>query len=298
MAEPDNQQASPEADPSDEVELLEVFRNFITGSHILHYHGVVDAYGHMSLRNPNNPSTFYMSQNQAPALISSMSDIIEYNISDASPIDPDAAPGYSERCIHSEILKRFPAMNVVVHSHCADVLPFCITNVPLKACIHMAGFLDAEGVPVWDIANAYERGETQDLLVRNTRLGASLAAQFSGDRGFPRHKPAYTVVLMRGHGFTTAGRSIEEAVYQSIYTKEAAKAQMSALALNQGYFNGRVGQWSSGSGTAARAGQVAALSAREAVDAWEMNCATVKRPWGLWVREVECVKLYRNECAT
>lgn len=115
----------------------------ITSSHILHNHDVVDAYGHISVRNPDNPKTFFMSRNMPPALMTTASDIVEYNIDDASPVEKDAPKGFGERCIHSEILKKFPGINAVVHAHAPAVLPFSITGVPLRPAIHMAGFLGA-----------------------------------------------------------------------------------------------------------------------------------------------------------
>ena len=102
---------------------------------------IVDAYGHISVRNPDNQSTFFMSYDIAPALISSREDLVEYKVEDAEPLDTKAKQGYRERHIHSEVLKRFPSVNSVIHSHSADVLPYCINEVPLKPAIHMAGFL-------------------------------------------------------------------------------------------------------------------------------------------------------------
>jgi ribulose-5-phosphate 4-epimerase/fuculose-1-phosphate aldolase len=113
----------------------------ITSSHILHNHGIFDAYGHVSVRNPDNLDHFLMPRNTPPALISSVDDIVEYKIEDASPVEKDAPAGYGERCIHSEIYKKFPGVNAVLHCHATDVLPFTISEVPLKACIHTAGFL-------------------------------------------------------------------------------------------------------------------------------------------------------------
>jgi ribulose-5-phosphate 4-epimerase/fuculose-1-phosphate aldolase len=122
--------------------LDDLFWGLITSSHILHYHGILDAYGHVSVRNPDDPNSFFMPMNMAPALLSSADHIVEYKVEDASPADKDEKRmGYSERCIHSEVYKKFPSINAVAHSHCGDVLPFTITGVPLKASIHMAGFL-------------------------------------------------------------------------------------------------------------------------------------------------------------
>ena len=116
-------------------------KDLITANHILHNHHVLDAYGHISLRNPTNPHTFFLSYSVAPALISSPSDIVEYNVEDASPVQDGVSEGYLERCIHSEIFKKYPGVNSVVHSHSDAVLPYCISGVELKACFHMAGFL-------------------------------------------------------------------------------------------------------------------------------------------------------------
>lgn len=118
----------------------ETLHDLITANHILHYHNVLDAYGHISVRNPTNPSRFFLSYSLAPALISSTTDLIEYHISDASPVN-STAKGYSERFIHSEILKQYPSINSVVHSHSEAVLPYTVSGVPLQAAFHMAGFL-------------------------------------------------------------------------------------------------------------------------------------------------------------
>jgi len=101
---------------------------------------------------------------------------VEYKIEDASPVKENAKPGFAERCIHSEIYKKFPNVNAVVHSHSRDVLPYCITDVPLKPTIHMGGFLGSAATPVWDIKSAYSSSndERHDLLVRTTAQGQSL----------------------------------------------------------------------------------------------------------------------------
>jgi hypothetical protein len=113
----------------------------ITGLHILHYNGVLDAYGHVSVRNPNNGSNFFMSRNLAPALVANSSDLVEYYVEDAAPVDPNAPGGFLERYIHSELYKRFPNINSVVHSHSPQVVPYTFSGVPLRPTLHMAGFL-------------------------------------------------------------------------------------------------------------------------------------------------------------
>jgi ribulose-5-phosphate 4-epimerase/fuculose-1-phosphate aldolase len=125
----------------EKIGLEDLFNGLVTASHILHYHDVLDAYGHISVRSPDNHATFWMPCNMPPALVSTPDDLVEYNVEGSTPIEKDAKPGYLERYIHSEIYKRFPAINSVVHSHCSDVLPYCVSGVPLRATIHMAGFL-------------------------------------------------------------------------------------------------------------------------------------------------------------
>jgi ribulose-5-phosphate 4-epimerase/fuculose-1-phosphate aldolase len=123
------------------VNLTAVLSTLITANHILHYHKVLDAYGHVSVRNPIVNSTFFLAANIAPALVSSPADLVEYYVSNASSVDPNAPPGYIERYIHSEILKRFPDINCVIHSHSEIVLPFTVVNILVQPAIHMAGFL-------------------------------------------------------------------------------------------------------------------------------------------------------------
>lgn len=113
----------------------------ITANHILHYNKVVDAYGHISFRDPSDASIFIMSGDKAPALVASPADLIQYWVKDSSPVDPKAKKGYQERFIHSEIYKRFSEINSVVHSHSETVLPYTMSGVPMKPAFHIAGFL-------------------------------------------------------------------------------------------------------------------------------------------------------------
>lgn len=178
-------------------------------------------------------------------------------------------------------------------------------------------------VPVWDINSHYATGSKHDLLVRDTSLGASLAAAFkpATSAGFiyskvrsalpsqiggsqePDKEPNSSTVLMQGHGFTTIAHGIEEAVYQAIYTKEAAKAQTTALTIRNAHFGqiveGKIDVEGGGKIKSAKVkaeGDLKYLSEKEAHDAWESNQGTVQRPWALWCREVEVRPLYVNDC--
>ena len=122
-------------------DLSALHRKLITANHILHYHDVVDAYGHISVRHPNKPDVYIMCGYMAPGVVSSPADLIEYYVEDGATVDPKAKKGYSERFIHGEILKRFPDVKCVVHSHAEAVLNYVTSGVPLMPFFHMAGFL-------------------------------------------------------------------------------------------------------------------------------------------------------------
>ena len=108
---------------------LTTISQLLTANHILTYYNVLDALGHISVRNPDNSSTFFLAADKPPALVSSQADIVEYRISDAQPVDPSAPVGYVERYIHSEIMKRYPSVNSVVHSHSENVVPYTLIDV-------------------------------------------------------------------------------------------------------------------------------------------------------------------------
>jgi HCOMODA/2-hydroxy-3-carboxy-muconic semialdehyde decarboxylase len=155
-----------------------------TASRILARQGIVDAYGHVTVRSPANPSHFFMSRNLPPALATA-ADMVEYDL-DSQPVSPNAPPGFTERYIHGEIYRARPEVMAVVHFHAPDVIPFGVTAVPLRPIFHMAGFLGG-GVPIFEIR---ETGIATDMLIRNRQLGAALARTLG-------NKPA---ALMRGHG--------------------------------------------------------------------------------------------------
>ncbi|KAL2186812.1 hypothetical protein L209DRAFT_274785 [Thermothelomyces heterothallicus CBS 203.75] len=157
--------------------ITRLLATYIDALHILHYHEVLDGYGHLSVRNPYNPHTFFMMRQIAPALVSGPEDIGEYRIMDAEPVNPGAPGAPSERYIHSEVLKRYPGINVALHGHPEELIAYSISNVPLRPVIHMAPFLGKE-VPVFNITEHYLPNDTRDFLVRDQRLGSALAALF------------------------------------------------------------------------------------------------------------------------
>lgn len=175
--------------------------------------------------------------------------------------------GFSERYIHSEIYKLYPEAKSVVHSHALPVIPFTISSVPLAACFHMAGFLGT-GCPVWDFDTVYSESEQMDMLVRNNKLGASLAKTL-GEGSELKH----AVSLLRGHGMVVVAENIEMAVFKSIYTLQSAIVQQNAIGLG---------------------GSVKLYTKKEAEDTANTTGQGAVKPWPLWKRKVEDSTLYTN----
>ena len=232
--------------PSVDPALLE---DIVVGSRILADFGVVDGFGHVSARHPTNPNHFLMSRSLAPALVTA-DDIMEFDL-DGNPVDARGRTVFLERFIHAEIYRVRPDVMSVVHTHSPGVIPFSVSQVPLRAMFHNPSFL-AVGVPVWDIRKDF--GET-NMLVSNSAIGKSLAAAL-GD------KP---VVLMRGHGDVTVGPSVKMAVFRAYYTDVNAKLQAQALALG---------------------GEPNYLTPGEGVKADQTNFAVMDRIWNLWRMKV------------
>jgi ribulose-5-phosphate 4-epimerase/fuculose-1-phosphate aldolase len=192
-----------------------VMENLVAASRILADQGVVDAFGHVSIRHPGNPNRYLMSRAIAPALVTA-DDIMEFDL-DSNPVDQRGRGMFIERFIHGEIYKMRLDVNAVVHSHSPAVIPFGVTQIPMRPVMHTGSFLYV-GVPVWEIREA---GGATDMLVRTGALGKSLAETL-GD------KP---VALMRGHGDVVVGPTVQRAVIRAFYTEVNARLQTIALGL-------------------------------------------------------------------
>jgi ribulose-5-phosphate 4-epimerase/fuculose-1-phosphate aldolase len=201
--------------------------DLVTANRILNDRGVLDAYGHVSIRHPADPKRYLMAHAIAPGLVTA-DDIMEFDL-DSNPVDRRGRSMFVERFIHGEVYKVRPDVNSVIHTHSMGVIPFSITQTPLRPVIHNASFLHV-GVPVWEIRDA---GGTTNMLVRDGKLGQSLAAVL-GDR---------PVALMRGHGNVVVGPSVRVATARAVFTDENARMQAVALT-----FGGPVKYISSGEG--------------------------------------------------
>ena len=195
----------------------QVIDDLVTANRILAHEGVLDAYGHVSIRHPARPDHFLLARSLASEFVTA-ADIIEYDL-DSNPVAPTASPQFIERFIHGEIYKARPDVKAVIHSHSSALIPFSVSNIPLRAVFHMAAVI-AEGVPVWDPATS-DGPDAEGLLVRNRALGASLAATLGR-----RH-----VALLRGHGVVGVSSDLKSAVRNAIFLDSNARIQSAAIAL-------------------------------------------------------------------
>lgn len=194
-----------------------LLEDLVAANRVLATEGVLDAYGHVSLRHPRNPDRYVMSRSLAPILVTA-SDIMEYDLN-STPVDPKGRLSVQERFIHGEVFKARPDVNAVIHSHSPAVVPYSVTQVPIRPVYHMAWFLYV-GVPVWD-ARSVNDPDAAQLLVRNGALGKSLALTLGT-------KP---VALLRGHGNIVVGPDVQTAVARAIYTEVNAGLQTIAIGL-------------------------------------------------------------------
>jgi len=197
-------------------DLKPLIQDLVIANRILAKEDVVDAYGHVSVRHPDDPHRFLIARSLAPELVDP-DDIVELDL-DGQPVRDDGRKLYLERFIHAAIFAARPDVMAVVHAHAEDTLPFGIAQATkLRPAIHAGSFIGSE-VPVWDIADRF--GDT-NLLVTNIEQARDLASCLG----------PHNVALMRGHGFASAARSLIEVVRMSVYLPRNARALMRAKQL-------------------------------------------------------------------
>jgi len=226
-----------------------LIEDLVAANRILADQGVVDGYGHVSVRHPGDPQRYLMSRSIAPEMVTA-GDIMEYDL-DSTPVDAKGRASYLERFIHGEIYRARSDVMAVAHNHSPSVIPFGVSTVPLRPLYHMSAFLGG-GVPVFDIKTA--AGDATDMLVRTPALGRALAQTLG----------ARPVALMRGHGAVVVGDSLPRAVFRSVYTEVNARLQAQAMGLG---------------------GPVTYLDDEEARRAETSVGGTIPRPWELWKKK-------------
>ena len=194
-----------------------VLQELVTANRILAREGIVDSFGHVSVRHPDNPDHFFMSRARAPDCVE-VDDLMEFTLT-GELIGKDSRKPYVERFIHGGILEARPDVNSVVHNHSMSVIPFGATATKIRPIMHMVANVGHE-VPIWDSRDSF--GDT-DMLVSSVEMGRDLA-KFLG-----QNKSA----LMRGHGCVTVGPNIRHAVFVANYLEVGAKLQMDAMKLGE-----------------------------------------------------------------
>jgi HCOMODA/2-hydroxy-3-carboxy-muconic semialdehyde decarboxylase len=231
----------------------ELLEDLVAANHILASEGVLDGFGHVSVRHDKNPNRYLLSRSLAPALVTA-ADIIEYDL-DSRPVDDHGQAGYLENFIHGEIYKARPDVKAVVHNHSLAVIPFAAAGVSIRPMYHMSAFLGG-GVPVFEIRK--EMKEETDMLIRNAARGAALA----------RVLGPHPAALLRGHGAVVVADNIKLATFNCVYLQTNAELQMQAMSLSK---------------------EVNYLSDQEAErvmkDVWEKG--TYTRAWDLWKKKVQ-----------
>jgi ribulose-5-phosphate 4-epimerase/fuculose-1-phosphate aldolase len=192
-----------------------VIEELVTANRILANEGVLDAYGHVSMRDPANSNHYFLARSMPPSLVTS-ADVVEYDL-DSKPIGANPPAGYQERFIHGEIYRKRPDVIAIVHCHAPEVIPFSASSVPLRPISHMAAFL-GEGVPVFEIRKT---GGMTDMLIKTPELGKALAGTLG-------QKPA---ALMRGHGAVVVAETLHAVVGRAYYMNMDAKLQEEAILL-------------------------------------------------------------------
>jgi HCOMODA/2-hydroxy-3-carboxy-muconic semialdehyde decarboxylase len=232
-------------------QFAELRHEIAVANRILANEGIIDAFGHISARNPKDPNRYFISRHRASELVEP-SDVLEMTL-DSKPVVPTNLRLYSEMVIHGEIYKARPDVNSVCHHHAPSVLPFCATGVELVPLFHLGGTLGAK-VPFWDSRDEF--GDT-NLLVRTPEEGASHA----------RALGPHWMLLLRRHGASLAGKSVRECVFRSIYTTRNAELQLRAMAI----------------------GTLGPLSAGEAEKCGGHNLGArgVERAWEYWVTRLQ-----------
>jgi ribulose-5-phosphate 4-epimerase/fuculose-1-phosphate aldolase len=178
---------------------------------------LVDSFGHVTVRNPENPARFFMSRARAPGLVTK-DDILEFDL-DSIPVDLRGQRPYSERFIHGCLYKSRPDVMAICHNHAHELLPLAVTKTVMRPALHTAAVIGQE-VPVWDIRDQF--GDT-NMLVTSNEMGDSLAAAVGKGKA----------ALMRGHGSVVVGATVQDAVFSTFYLRLNAEVMIKAMSMGE-----------------------------------------------------------------
>lgn len=220
-----------------------LFEELVIATKILLHEGIMDTFGHISVRDPQDPESFFLAEKLAPSMITK-DDFLRFNLDGETT---DNRPSYLERYIHSEIYKARPDVQCVLHTHSPAVLPYCFVDTPLRPVTHMGAFM-GESVPVYEIRD--KRGDATDLFGGSRDVCADIAESLGKQ----------TVVLMARHGVVNVGNSVREVVFRAFYLEQEAAALTAGL----------------------QVGTVKYLSPGEVTTAGKLVGAQIDRGWNHW----------------
>jgi ribulose-5-phosphate 4-epimerase/fuculose-1-phosphate aldolase len=232
--------------------LAEARYELALANRIIAHEGVLDGFGHVSMRHPTDRGRYLLARSRSPELIEP-SDVLEFTL-DSEPVSDTDVALYGERVIHGCIYQARPDVNAVCHHHSPAVLPFCITGIELVPVFHMGAVLGT-AAPFWDSRDDF--GDTNMLVVKPEE-GRSLAKALGSN----------WMVLMRRHGATLVGTTLRQLVFRTVYSHANAEIQLRAMAL------GRIGPLSRGE--AERTGPYQ-LQPRPMARAWEYWTERLKK---------------------
>ncbi len=195
--------------------LVEARIELALANRIVAHEGVIDAFGHVSMRHPDNPNHYFLSRSRAPELVEP-GDFVEYDL-DSNPIKDPGVGQYSERVIHGEIYKARPDVNSVCHHHSPAFMPLLANRIDYVPVFHL-GAVGGIKPPFWDQHDEF--GDT-NMLVIKAEEGASLAKALGSGM----------MVLMRRHGVTVAGTSVKDCVFRTCFSARNAAYQVQALSI-------------------------------------------------------------------
>ena len=143
--------------------LEDLLEDLVTANRVLASQNIVDSFGHVSVRSPDNPKRYYLSRARAPERVE-RADIMEFTL-EGDPVDAQGRKPYLERFIHGAAYEARPDVMAVIHNHSPGVIPFGITGRKMRPIMHMCATIGHD-VPIWDQHKKF--GDT-NLLVETWR---------------------------------------------------------------------------------------------------------------------------------
>jgi HCOMODA/2-hydroxy-3-carboxy-muconic semialdehyde decarboxylase len=176
--------------------------------------GILDAFGHVSVRSPRNPNHYFISRYVSAGVVKA-GDIIENDL-DSRPVAGPRSDEYQEVYMHGEIYKARPDVMAVLHAHTPEILAFTESSVALRPVVNGGTFI-GDRFPLHDI----RKFDPRETIIRTPALGRSVAAAL-GD------KPG---VLLKGHGIALTDSSLRLLVVRAYNLRMNARIEQQAIAL-------------------------------------------------------------------